>query len=244
MSLQALIGQMKLEKTCAVIRHLHFEDLGTLDGVLAETGYSVRYYDLGVDWLAPIVAQRPSLLVILGGPVGVYDEEAYPFLVDERRIIEARLADNLPTLGICLGAQQIARAMGASVAPARAKEIGFAEISVSDTGMNGPLRHLRDVPVLHWHGDCFDLPESSQNLASTALCSSQAFASGPNILGLQFHAEFDWCAGIERWLVGHAVELSAAGIDPDLLRSEADQYGRDLQIAANKMFREWLDQTI
>ena len=104
-----------------------------------------------------------------------------------------------------------------------------------------PLRHLAPTPVLHWHGDTFDLPEGATHLASTALCRNQAFAVGSNILGLQFHPEADPAAGIEPWLIGHAAELASAGIDPRALRDGAKALGLSLLAKAQAMLTEWLN---
>lgn len=227
-------------KTALVIRHVSFEDLGTFEAVLAAAGYHIRYYDLGVNDLWTLDPLLPGLLVVLGGPVGVYEAEIYPFLEEERKILEARLASNLPTLGICLGAQQIAATLGAKVAPSGVKEIGFSPLTLTDAGRAGPLRHLEGVSVLHWHGDAFEIPEGAENLASTPLCLTQGFALGRNVLGLQFHPEVNACAGIERWLVGHAAELAAAGIDPRPLRADAERFGSALREAARRMLAEWL----
>jgi GMP synthase-like glutamine amidotransferase len=131
----------------------------------------------------------PDLLVCLGGPIGAYEEAAYPFLRDELALIERRLAAARPTLGICLGAQLMARALGARIYPAPAKEIGWGEVRLSEAGQKGPLRHFAGVPVLHWHGDTFDLPKGAELLASTVLCANQAFAFGRYALAFQFHPE-------------------------------------------------------
>ncbi|NKC23053.1 glutamine amidotransferase [Ochrobactrum oryzae] len=230
-------------RTAVAIRHVHFEDLGTFEAVLTAAGYRIHYYDLGMNELWTIDPAVPDLLVILGGPVGANETEAYPFLEEERQLLESRLAAGRPTLGICLGAQQIAKALGAKVMPMGHKEIGFSPLSLTDEGRVGPLRHLEGVPVLHWHGDAFEIPSDASSLASTPLCATQGFAVGHNILGLQFHPEVEACAGIERWLIGHAAELSQAHIDPVRLRSEAARYGSILREAARKMFAEWLQGT-
>jgi len=228
-------------KTAVAIRHIHFEDLGTFEAVLTAAGYKIHYYDIGVQELWTLDPLLADLVVLLGGPVGVYDADAYPFLAEERQILEARLAANLPTLGICLGAQQIAAALKATVASTGMKEIGFSELTLTDAGRVGPLRHLEGVPVLHWHGDAFEIPEGAERLALTPSCARQAFALGPNILALQFHPEVDACAGMERWLVGHAIELAAAGLDPNLLRQTAGQVGPALRDASRRMLSEWLE---
>lgn len=231
-------------KTVAVIRHVHFEDLGTFEAVLTAFGYRIHYYDIGMNALWTLDAAAPDLMVVLGGPIGVYETEAYPFLKEERQLIEKRLASGRPTLGICLGAQMIAAALGAKVVPMGHKEIGFSSLSLTDAGRVGPLRHLEGIPVLHWHGDAFDMPEGATSLATTALCATQGFAIGPDVLGLQFHPEVDACAGIERWLIGHAAELASARIDPCALRAEAMKHGPALREAARKTFTEWLQGTV
>jgi GMP synthase-like glutamine amidotransferase len=121
-------------KTAVVIRHVHFEDLGTFEAVLTAAGYRIYYYDLGMNELWTVDPAVPDLLVILGGPVGVYEARAYPFLEEERQLLETRLAARRPTLGICLGAQQIAAALGARVAPMGHKEIGFSPLRSPRTG--------------------------------------------------------------------------------------------------------------
>jgi GMP synthase (glutamine-hydrolysing) len=135
----------------------------------------------------------------------------------------------------------MAAALGAKVAPTGRKEIGFSELTLTDAGRLGPLRHLEGIAVLHWHGDAFQIPEGAATLATTALCATQGFSLGPKVLALQFHPEVDACAGIERWLVGHAVELAAAGIDPRTLREEAVRVGPALRDASRRMLGEWLE---
>lgn len=230
-----------LTKTAVAIRHIHFEDLGTFEPVLKSAGYWVRYADLGVEDFGALDPLGPDLLIVLGGPVGVYDDNAYPYLAEERQLLRSRLALGLPTFGICLGAQQIAAALGAEVGSMGHKEIGFSVLSLTEAGKNGPLRHLEGVLVLHWHGDAFGVPAGALNLASTPLCPTQAFALGNNVLALQFHPEIDASASIERWLTGHAVELSGAGIDPRRVRDEAYRFGADLAAASQRMLTEWLD---
>ena len=226
-------------KTAAVIRHVHFEDLGSFAGPLSRAGYEVRYHDIGRHGLPDPIA--PDLLIVLGAPVGVYEDDKYPFLRDEIGHLAARLAADRPTLGICLGAQLIARALGAKVYPSGVKEIGWGPVDLTEAASPTPLRHLAHTPVLHWHGDTFDLPQGATHLASTALCRNQAFAAGSNILGLQFHPEADPAAGIEPWLVGHAAELASAGIDPCALRDGARALGPSLPAKAQAMWTEWLN---
>src|SRR5436190_6334978 len=99
-----------MPRTTIAIRHIHFEDLGTFEPVLTDAGYGIQYYDAGVHPLGTLDPMNPDLIIVLGGPVGVYETEAYPFLAEERALLKVRLAANRPTLGFCLGAQQIAAA--------------------------------------------------------------------------------------------------------------------------------------
>lgn len=229
-----------MHKTVLALRHVQFEDLGVFADVLSEAGYAIVYRDAGdADFLAGDPC-APDLLIVLGGPIGVYEDAIYPFLVEERAFIARRLAARLPTLGLCLGAQLIAAALGARVFPAGVKEIGFAPVVLTPAGEQGPLRHLAGQAVLHWHGDTYDLPAGATHLAATELCAQQAFALGPAILGLQFHPEADTGPRFERWLVGHAVELAAAGISiPALRRAAAMEDGR-LAPRARALLNDWL----
>jgi GMP synthase (glutamine-hydrolysing) len=227
-------------KTAVAIRHVHFEDLGMLDAVLRRRGYAIRSCDIGVDDVGGVDPVTPDLVVVLGGPVAAYQEAAYPFLRDELKLLERRLAAARPTLGICLGAQLMARALGARVYPGPAKEIGWGALQLSEAGRNGPLRHLAGVPVLHWHGDTFDLPEGADRLASTDLCANQAFSCGRYALACQFHPEITgW--GFERWLVGHAVEIaSVPDLSPATLRRETERLAPKAAICGEACLSEWL----
>jgi GMP synthase (glutamine-hydrolysing) len=227
-------------KSATVIRHVHFEDLGSLASVLSDHAYEVTTRSVGDAGFLDFDPTEPDLLVILGGPIGAYEEASYPFLETEKDRIRTRLADCLPTIGICLGAQMIAAACGSRVYPSGVKEIGFSTLTISDHGMAGPLRHLDGIPVLHWHGDTYDLPDGAQHLASTGLVYQQAFALGHHVLGMQFHAEVDGGTGFERWLVGHASELAAAKVDIIALRSDAEKNGHALVQASRQMLNDWL----
>lgn len=205
--------------------------------MLETAGYRVTYLDVDGGGLGGLDALAADLLIVLGGPPGVHQAEAYPFLADERRLLETRIAAERPTLGICLGAQLMAAALGAYVGPSGQSEIGFSRLSLSEAGAASPLQHLAAVDVLHWHGDTFALPRGVTLLASTDLCRHQAFARGLNILALQFHAEPD-AAGLERWLIGYAGDLG--GHDPRELRKAAAHCCPPLQHAAANMLRDWL----
>jgi GMP synthase (glutamine-hydrolysing) len=226
-------------KTCTVIRHVAFEDLGSFETALIEAGYDVRYVDVGLDDLDGIAPTASDLLVVLGGPIGVYEQDRYPFLKAELRLTGARLQAGRPTMGICLGAQLMASALGSRVYPCLEKEIGFARISLTPEGRGSCLSAFEHVPVLHWHGDTFDLPAGAVRLASTKACLNQAFALGREIIGFQFHPEAG-ARGFERWLIGHTVELGAAAVDVRSLREIHLSLAAELQRRSNDCIRRWL----
>ena len=233
-------------KNAVAIRHVSFEDLGSLAPSLEEHGYHVHYIETGFDSLKELDPTEPDLIIILGGPIGAYDEKDYPFLQDELALIEKRLAADLPTLGICLGAQLIARALGARVYPGlQGKEIGWFPLSLSSGGQHSTLlQSLEDAAeVLHWHGDTFDLPSGSTRLASSDRYENQAFTYGKNVLALQFHLEVT-PLNLERWFIGHACEISSTpGVSLTELRRQTQIYGNRLQHQAIQCWKQWL-QTI
>jgi GMP synthase (glutamine-hydrolysing) len=229
-----------MNRTALAIRHVHFQNLGVFEAVLKGAGYSVRYCDVTDPAFAACDAFAPDLMFVLGGPVGVYDRALYPFLDKELALLKARMAADLPTFGLCLGAQQMAAALGAEVRAMERKEIEFAPLTLTAEGKNSALRHLEGLAVLHWHGDMFDIPSGSDRLAATAACPNQAFARGSNIMALQCHPEVDAICDIERWLVGHAVELAFAKADIHRLRADAVRHGEALKTGACKMFEAWL----
>jgi GMP synthase (glutamine-hydrolysing) len=230
--------EASMSKSALILRHLAFEDLGSFGPVLEEEGYRLNHAEVGIDALP--VSLGPDLVVVLGGPIGVNDTQAYPCMKTERDWLAPRLAARCPTLGICLGAQLMAAELGAKVAPMPRKEIGFTALTLTEAGINSPLRHLRDVPVLHWHGEAFEIPDGADSLAGTTASATQAFAMGATVLGLQFHPEAGEMPAFERWLIGHSVELAEAGIDPDSLRRDAIAHGPALRHAGRSMLRAWL----
>jgi GMP synthase (glutamine-hydrolysing) len=228
-----------MTKTVIAIRHVHFEDLGAFDDVLRRHGYAVRYCDACIDDIGGVDPLAPDLTVVLGGPISAYQELTYPFLGQELALLERRLTAARPTLGICLGAQLMARALGARVYPAAEKELGWDGVQLTEAGRNGPLRHFAGAPVLHWHGDTFDLPKGAELLASTEICPNQAFSFGRQALACQFHPEIT-ASGFERWLVGHAVELAVPGVSPAVLRQDTGRLAPNSAWRGAACLSEWL----
>lgn len=226
--------------TTLALRHVPFEDLGLLAPLLAQRGHAVQYVDVPTADLAGVDTLEADLLVVLGGPIGVYENDRYQFIDVEVEWLVRRLASGRPTLGICLGSQLMALALGARVYPSGTKEIGWDPVALSPAGAASCLRHLADTPVLHWHGDTFDLPAGAAHLASTPACRNQAFSFGDHALALQFHAEAAGRA-LEAWFVGHASEIgSTPSISVGGLRAATARYSAALVERGRACFNEWL----
>jgi GMP synthase (glutamine-hydrolysing) len=197
--------------------------------------------DVCAEDLAALNPVESDLLIVLGGPIGAYEDDLYPTLKDELKLLERRLAAQRPTLGICLGAQLMARALGARVYPTGGKEIGWGPVTLSAAGRESAFRHLGQdgVAVLHWHGDTFDLPQDATLLASTGFSRNQAYAWGANAVGLQFHPEA-CAAGLEQWFIGHACEIAGARLSVTALRAETARHASRLKVQAHRSFTEWL----
>lgn len=231
-------------RRAVVIRHVAFEDLGSFAEPLTRLGFRIDCLDAGVDDLDVAAVRSADLLIILGGPIGAGDDDRYPFLADELRLLERRLEGDRPTLGVCLGGQLMARALGERVFSAGRKEIGWAPLSLSEAGAASALRHLAPgkTPVLHWHGDTFDLPRGAVHLAATPVCDNQAFRWGGRGLALQFHAEVT-PGGLERWFIGHALEIETTpGVSVTQLRESTRRFGPSLVLHGPAFFNEWLEQ--
>ena len=227
-------------KTALVVRHVAFEGVAGYREPIEAAGYEVARVTACETDFAALDVLAPDLLVVMGGPMGVYETGEYPWIAAEIAAIRTRLAADLPTLGVCLGSQLIAAALGARVHPGSVREVGFAPLTLTDGGAASPLRHLDGVYVLHWHGDTFELPENVDLLAGTATYRHQAFARGPRLLALQFHAEMGEDPRFAAWVVEGADYLAGAGVDPDALRADHDRLGPAAVRAGRAMIAEWL----
>lgn len=234
-----MLNLAHLPDTVYAIQHLAFEDLGAWEDVFYQLGLRVRYFEAGIDDLNKAF-EHPGLVVILGGPIAVYETQDYPFLQEEINLLKVRLEKNLPTLGICLGAQLIAAALGSKVYSGHAKEIGWSKLTLASVE-NNPLQALEDIQVLHWHGDTFDLPAQAELLASSKLYPHQAFRVGNHILALQFHPEIA-SDSLEKWLIGHTGELRQANIAIPTLRAANLQFAPLLEMTSKTVLEQYLAQ--
>ena len=225
-------------KSAIAIRHVAFEDAGTLEPILEERGIELRYLEAGIDDLSP--AKDADLLLVLGGPIGIYEVERYPFLKHELATIEAAVKNGVPVVGICLGCQALAAVLAARVYPNLEKELGWDELTLTKEGKASPLGVLEGLRVLNWHGDTFDLPAGATRLASTPITPNQAFVWGPKVLALQFHVELPE-RDLERWLIGHTLELTMSKVDLSKMRADTARYAPAVNEASRKLFNTWLD---
>ena len=232
-----------------VLTHVPFEDLGSLQPELERRRFAIETVHVPAAAFPLPEAQNCDLLIVLGGPIGVYDAQDYPFLTAEIECIRQRLAARRPILGICLGAQLMAAALGARVYPGAAgSEIGWSPLQPADPQPSRPISApswfapllAHDVSVFHWHGDAFDLPAGARHLARAALYPNQAFALENYGLALQFHPEVT-AVGLERWYVGHSCELRQKGLSIAQLRADANRHASALTQASIHFFKLWLD---
>lgn len=224
-----------------VIQHLHFEGLGSIQPELQKRGHEVSlFHAASATDMAILSTYRADMLIVLGGPVAVYDADQYPFVTQEKKIIESYMEEKKPVIGICLGAQMIADVLGARVYGGQTKEIGWAPISVPEPCSVDGFQLFNGQNVLHWHGDTFELPAGSERLASSALYENQAFLYGHNVLGLQFHLEF-LARDLEYWLIGHCCEIAGApNVSMETLRQDTASYGRRLEELSGRFWQHWL----
>ena len=240
---------MAKNKVVNVIRHLVFEDLAGFTSVLQAKGYQINYIEaadfvLTPDDLSQINALSDDLLIILGGPISVNDAVMFPFIETEINLLKQRLAADKPTLGICLGAQLIASALGANIYPGKEKEIGWYELSLTTAGRQSALRYLNaeHCSMLHWHGETFDLPDKAVLLASSKKYPNQAFSYASKILALQFHPEITQRA-MEKWFIGHIGEIKQTdGISVEQLREDTHRFANQLEVQGELFFNSWFNE--
>jgi GMP synthase-like glutamine amidotransferase len=172
------------------LQHVPFEGVGAIAAWAADRGHTLATTHLYAGEIPPPVGEY-DLLVVMGGPMGVYDEQDHPWLAGEKKAIEAAVAGNKAVLGICLGAQLVAVVLGGAVTRNPVPEIGWFKVTLTPEGQAEPV--LAGLPesfyAFHWHGDTFSIPSGAVHAASSAACPNQAFVYKGKVIGLQFHLE-------------------------------------------------------
>ncbi|OOP56343.1 MAG: hypothetical protein AYP45_09825 [Candidatus Brocadia carolinensis] len=199
------------------IKHIDIEGPGTLADFLEDNKLPYEVIDLSQGDKVPKLEKDFQSVISLGGPMNVYEEEKYRFLRDEDVLLKRIAEEEVPFLGICLGAQLIAKATGARVTKNPEKEIGWYKIVLNGHGLKDDL--FKDIPevfqVFQWHGDTFSIPHGGRRLAFSELCQNQTLKYGRNIYGIQFHVEITKDM-IVRWSEAYKGELeSLKGIVSD-----------------------------
>jgi GMP synthase (glutamine-hydrolysing) len=218
-----------------VFRHVPFEGLGLIQPVLEEHGISLDFPDLFHPRATLPDISTAAGLILMGGPMSANDD--LPYLRQELEVIRQSVERRQPVLGVCLGSQLIAKALGGRVYPNPVKEIGWFDVHLTDSGRHDPVLSALDSSetLFHWHGETFDLPPGAEWLAYSDACRHQAFRVGPNVYGLQFHLEVtpemiaDWCSQDAN--CGDVRELQAP-LDP---RFNSER----LESLSGVVFRHW-----
>jgi GMP synthase (glutamine-hydrolysing) len=230
-------GDTTMPRNILILRHVPREPAGTLETILTDAGLVYQYVDLFEEVPRDLPLIHSVGLVVLGGPMNVDDVEQYPFLAREVGWIQAAMDQHLPVLGVCLGAQLLAKALGSRVYPNAQKEIGWHPIELTPRAVEDPLFSADGVQtVFQWHGDTFDLPQGAVHLARSPLCANQAFRFGSRAWGLQFHIEMT-AAMVEDWLneAERSGELAEANVDPQEVRRQTPMELPGLQAMANRV---------
>jgi GMP synthase (glutamine-hydrolysing) len=225
-----------------VIQHVANETPGLIEPALRSKDVQLRFVRPFAGDSVPQDAADAAGLVVLGGPMSVYESEQYPYLRDEMRLIERTLRTGRPVLGVCLGSQLLAHVLGAPVTRGKQKEIGWHGVTLSEAALLDPLlKGLESSFVaFHWHGDIFDLPKGAAHLARSELTANQAFRYGAYAYGLLFHLEVDAeiIAGMVQAFPG---DIEEAGNLPEGILDGAREHLGPLSERGSRVFSGWAD---
>ncbi len=213
------------------IRNIGFEGLGVWEEYLRKKRVFFTYWDVFKGLPRPSI--KYTHVVVLGGPMGAYEEDLYPFLKRERRFLEECVEKGVPILGICLGCQLLARLLGARVYKGEKKEIGWHKIKIYQDGIFGEKEFL----VFQWHGDTFDIPEGAEPLGETELFKNQGFIKD-KIIGVQFHVEVRK-EDVIRWTREYKDDLSEVGLEKEEVVGK-DEYYKELHKKAFSLMNHFL----
>ena len=223
-----------------VLQHEAVEPLGVIGDALDAAGVAARYVRIFDGQPVPADLAGAAGLIVMGGPMGVYEQDRYPFLADEIRLIQRACRDEAPVLGVCLGSQLLAAALGASVAPGPQREIGWYPVTMTEAAAEDPL--WAGLPShwtgFHWHGDLHGLPPGATLLARSELTPCQAFRAGRHAYGFQFHLEVTRPI-VEDWLTAFAQEAPEETQAPARILSGIETHLSAMQEIAARVFGRW-----
>lgn len=225
-----------------IVKNISSEGPGTIEDHLCKERIPYSVIDLSIGNSVPQI-DTFTHLVIMGGPMAVYEMHDFPYLVSENELINAAINANKHIMGVCLGAQMLAHVLGARVYPGPGKEIGWYEVTLSEEGMSDPLISSLALPdrtiaqVFQWHGDTFDLPEGSVRLSSSDLYANQAFRYGDRVYGLQFHIEVT-PAIVHDWLVDEQ------GLDYATIQSDSERLFVSYRQRTEKFYKHFFEKSL
>jgi GMP synthase (glutamine-hydrolysing) len=238
----------KPSKQVSIIQHHLVEGLGIIADVLNRAAIAPQYIRSFEGQSVPREIGDDAGLIVMGGPQSVYEQNKFPYLRQEMRLIEDALKRSKPVLGICLGSQLLAATLGANVYPGRQKEIGWHHVTLANSAVGSASVPAcgRDLfsgepgsfMAFHWHGDIFDLPRGATLLASSALTAHQAFRYGKNAYGLLFHLEVT-LPQINTMVATFADELQSAGINGSAIKLNSHAHLPTLQKIGVTFFQRW-----
>jgi GMP synthase-like glutamine amidotransferase len=207
------------------LQHVPFEGLGAIEPWLKDAGYIISATKFFDSFHLPDLSDV-DLLIVMGGPMSVNDEQQYPWLALEKEFVRQAITADIPVLGICLGAQIIAGALGAEIYSNHYKEIGWFQVEACMTNGDNLFTFPATIDVFHWHGETFDLPRGAVHLARSRGCEYQAFQFGKSVIGLQFHLETtpESAKDIIDHCRGELVDLKYVQSERTLLAAPAAQY--------------------
>jgi GMP synthase (glutamine-hydrolysing) len=220
-----------------VLQHVAVEGPGRLGAALVRAGLELEIVPLHAGAPVPAAIGGAAALVVMGGPMGVYQADRHPHLTDELRLIGQAVAAGVPTIGICLGSQLLAAALGAAVAPCGRQEIGWLPVTLDDGAAGDPLLGgiAASFAPLHWHGDVFALPAGAVALARSAMTELQAFRAGERAWGFLFHLEAD-AAQVAAMADSFRHDLDGAGVDADALVAASPAAAAAIAAIADQVF--------
>ena len=224
-----------------VLQHHAAENLGRISDALEGAALAWQYVRVADGQPVPKDMKAAGGLIVMGGPMGVYQTDRYPWLRDEMALINDAIKHNLPVLGVCLGAQIVAAALGATVMRNPAgKEIGWHSITLEEAARKDRLmRGLPDdLTPFHWHGDIFELPSGAVSLARSEKTPCQAFRYGDKVYALQFHFEVT-SEGVRAMAAAFAKELVREKISADEMVAQSDEFVPALEHIADTVFSRW-----
>ncbi|MDP8243912.1 MAG: type 1 glutamine amidotransferase [Candidatus Hinthialibacter antarcticus] len=219
-------------KPVLFLQNITLEGPGTIGSFFDERNISYTVRDLYAGSQVPAQPGGYCAVIVLGGPMNADDDDKYSYLTDEKRFLCACVDQSVPVLGICLGAQLLARALGARVFKNKTSEIGWMDVRLTEAGQASPLMKGLGSPlsVFQWHGDTSEVPEGGQHLAESAACINQAFRFGPTAYGLQFHLEVT-CSEAAKWAEAYLPDINAAD-EPQARRLiNQPQYDKEKEVA-------------